>query len=258
MLEETIRNRLREKGLLVMTHIVIGYPNLAASMAIVEAMVDAGVDLMELQIPFSEPMADGPVILRANQKALAGGARVADCIDFAGRVAARFPIPFLFMTYTNIPFAFGMDRFAAAAKAAGVQGAIVPDLPPEEADDYLGAMTANDLAAIQLFSPTTAEARMRYLAGLARGFVYCVARKGVTGKDTRFSGKLSEYLARCRAATDLPLALGFGVKSREDIEFLRGKVDIAVIGSEVIRLMDEKGINAVGPFVRGLVSSARI
>src|SRR5690606_38939588 len=120
-----------------MTHIVLGYPDFDASMRIVEAMVDAGVDLMELQIPFSEPMADGPVIVRANQEALAQGATLDRAFDFAEQVSRRFDIPFLFMTYANLMFRAGVGPFIGRAKASGVQGFIVPDLPPEEASDYL-------------------------------------------------------------------------------------------------------------------------
>jgi tryptophan synthase alpha chain len=166
---------------------------------------------MELQIPFSEPIADGPVILHANQKALAGGVTVQECLDFAQKVTQAFDIPFLFMTYYNILFKYGVDRFSATMAERGLQGTIVADLPPEEGKEYLTAMEAYNLAPIFIFSPTTPDERMKYLASFARGFVYCVARKGVTGADTTFSKELERYLARCRRATNLPLALGFGV-----------------------------------------------
>ncbi|MBI9084979.1 MAG: tryptophan synthase subunit alpha [Desulfobacterales bacterium] len=252
MLESYLRDRLKEKQILLMTHIVLGYPNLSASMEIVEAMVAAGVDLMELQIPFSEPIADGPVILKANQQSLAAGTTVAQCMAFASAASKKFDIPFLFMTYTNIAFKYGFERFAGAMANAGLCGAIVPDLPPEEGQDYIEAMEAHQLAPIFVMAPTTTDRRMNYLAGCARGFVYCMARKGVTGKETAFSSDLEGYLARCRQATDLPLALGFGVKSREDIAFLTGKADIAVIGSETIRIVDRQGVGAVGPFIESL------
>ena len=138
MIESYLRQRRKDKDILLMTHIVIGYPSLEASYEIVREMVAAGVDLMELQIPFSEPMADGPVILRANQDALAGGVRVRDCLEFARRAATEFPIPFLFMTYYNILFKFGVEAFADRMAAMGVQGAIIPDLPPEEATGLPG------------------------------------------------------------------------------------------------------------------------
>ncbi len=252
MLEHYLNERRQEKDILLLTHIVLGYPSWEDSLAIVDTMVAAGVDLMELQIPFSEPIADGPVILRANQEALQRGVTVARCLEFGREVARRHPIPFLYMTYYNILYRYGVEQFVDEMAASGLQGAIVPDLPPEEGDDYIAAMKTRSMHPIFIYSPTTGDERMRYLAGYARGFVYCVARKGVTGMDTRFSDELGTYLARCRAATDLPLALGFGVKEKADVDFLRGKVDIAVIGTQTIRLVEDQGAAAVGDFIRGL------
>jgi len=251
-LETRIRQARAERDILLMTHIVIGYPSFAASLEIVEAMVEAGVDLMELQIPFSEPMADGPIILAANQRALAAGATVERAFDFAATVARKHPIPFLFMTYYNLLFRAGVASFVERARQAGIVGAIVPDLPPEEAGDYLPAMERAGLDPIFIFSPSSPDARLREIAKHGRGFVYCMARKGVTGARTAFSAELDAYLGRCRAATTLPLALGFGVQDRADVAHLRGKVDIAVVGSATLRLIDEQGVRAVGPFVRGL------
>jgi tryptophan synthase alpha chain len=252
MLESYLKERLEKKGILLMTHIVIGYPTLDESMRIVEEMVAAGVDLMELQIPFSEPIADGPVILHANQMALSDGIRVGQCLDFARTVCDAHPIPFLFMSYCNILYRFGLEAFAGEMAERGLRGAIVPDLPPEEGEDYRQAMQKNRMDPIYIFSPTTSDDRMRTIAECARGFVYCVARKGVTGDHTAFSREIDEYLARCRKATELPLALGFGVKDRADIDFLRGKADIAVIGTQTIRIVEQQGAAAVGDFIRGL------
>ena len=252
MLESYINNRLREKEILLMTHIVLGYPSFEASEAVVEKMVTAGVDLMELQIPFSEPMADGPVILAANQKSLAQGARVEQCLAFAEKITRKYDIPFLFMTYYNILFKFGVADFAAKMARKKIKGAIVPDLPPEEGQDYLDAMGRHELAPIFIFSPTTSDKRMAYLNTFAKGFIYCVARKGVTGEETTFSGSLDSYLKQCRNATNLPLAVGFGIKNKADVTFLKGKAEIAVIGSETIRLIDEHGVDAVGEFIQSL------
>ncbi len=153
MLESYLRDRLKQRDILLMTHIVIGYPSFEESFRIVETMVEAGVDLMELQIPFSEPIADGPVILHANQKALSGGATVQKCFDFARKVTRTFDIPFLFMSYYNILFKYGVERFSQEMVQAGLQGAIVPDLPHEEGADYLRAMGRHNLAPdLHLFS----------------------------------------------------------------------------------------------------------
>jgi tryptophan synthase alpha chain len=251
-LEASIRAKKKDRDILLMTHIVIGHPSFDEGMQIVEAMVEAGVEVMELQIPFSEPTADGPVILRANQQSLDAGSTVERCLQFAEKCARRFDIPFLLMTYYNILFAYGIDAFAQRMADAGLYGAIVPDLPPEEAGDYLAAMRSRNLAPIFIYTPTTDDARMQLIADVAEGLVYCVARRGVTGADTHFDEKLDLYLARCRSATRLPLALGFGVKNRADVDHLVGRADLAVIGTQTIHLVEENGVEAVKPFIESL------
>jgi tryptophan synthase alpha chain len=156
------------------------------------------------------------------------------------------------MTYYNILFKYGTERFVSAMAKGGLRGAIVPDLPPEEGQEYFALMEAHDLAPILIFSPTTSIERMAYLSGYGRGFMYCVARKGVTGKETDFSTEMATYLEQCRQKTNLPLAVGFGVKERADVDFLKGKADIAVVGSETIRLMEREGVASVSDFIRGL------
>lgn len=252
MLEDYIWKKKEEKDILLMAHVVVGYPSIEESFELVQTIVEAGVDLMELQIPFSEPIADGPVILQASQAALAESIRVDDCFKFARKVTDAFDIPFLFMTYYNIVFRRGEERFFAEAREAGIRGAIVPDLPPEEGESYMAAAAANNIDPIFILSPTSSPQRIKYLARFGRGFFYCVARKGVTGADTYFSSEMNEFLERCRGATQLPLALGFGVSSREDVEFLRGKAEIAVVGSQALRVLNANGIQAVGGFFRGL------
>ncbi len=252
MLEDLIKKRREQRDILLMTHIVLGYPSFAASLELIDAMVESGVDLIELQIPFSEPIADGPVILQASQRALANGASVEKFLAAAAAAAARHPIPFLLMTYYNIPYTCGVQAFATRMREAGLCGAIIPDLPPEEGAEYLAAMREAELDHIFIFTPKSTEARLAVLASHARGFVYCVARKGVTGAETSFSSEMTAYLQRCRKATSLPLAVGFGLKDRADIAFLEGKADIAVIGSETLRLLDREGIEAVPPFLKSL------
>ncbi|WP_299982254.1 tryptophan synthase subunit alpha [Desulfobacula sp.] len=253
MLESYIKERLKTKDILLMTHIVIGYPSFETSHEIVKQMVEAGVDLMELQIPFSEPMADGPVILKANQKAIEKGSTVKKCFEFAQRVSKEFSIPFLFMSYANILYKYGMEQFSDKMAQINLKGAIVPDLPPEEGKNYIRAMKKNELSPIYIFSPETSDERLAYLSSFASGFVYCLARKGVTGKETAFSIEISDYFSRCRKATNLPLAVGFGVKEKADVDYLKGKADIAVIGSQTIRIVEEKGVAATGDFIRSIL-----
>ena len=253
-LEQSILDARKNKDILLMTHIVLGYPSFDDCARVVEDMVNAGVDLMELQIPFSEPMADGPVILKANAEALKAGATVEQSFEMAERLTKEFDIPFLFMTYYNILFCQGVEAFVNRCKSIGIQGCIVPDLPPSEGQDYLDAMHQAELAPIHIFTPNTPEPRMRFLSDNSAGFIYTVARKGVTGKETAFSSELENYLAQCRTNTSLPLAVGFGVKSADDINFLRGKADIAVVGSETIRVMEQQGVAGVKPFIENLVA----
>jgi len=241
-----------QKNILLMTHIVLGYPSFAVNRQVIAAMVKNGVDLIEMQIPFSEPMADGPVIVKANQDALAAGATVADCLDFAAEMTKKHAIPFLFMTYYNIIFKYGEDAFFKKAKELGIQGFIVPDLPPEEGENFYRLAKEYDIAAILIYAPTTTETRMAKLAATGTGFIYCVARLGVTGQATKFDQPVEDYLARCRKATNLPLAVGFGITSKGDVDYLRGKADIAVVGTATIKLVDSDGVQAVGPFIAGL------
>jgi tryptophan synthase alpha chain len=252
MLKEYIETKKKTKDILLMTHIVIGYPDLKTSYEIVKEMVSSGVDLMELQIPFSEPIADGPTILYANQIALKNGIKVKDCFEFAKKVTDEFEIPFLFMTYYNIPFKYGIERFATDMAKAGIKGAIVPDITPEEGQEYLSNMEKNNLSPIFIFTPTSTDERMKLISKYAKGFIYCVARKGVTGAKTDFSSSLIEYIERCKNFTNLPLAMGFGIKEKEDIDFLKGKVDIAVIGTHTIKVFEEKGVRGVGEYIKML------
>jgi tryptophan synthase alpha chain len=251
-LEQIIREARARKDILLMTHLVLGYPSFDSNRAVIGQMAAAGIDLIELQIPFSEPMADGPVIVKANQEALARGVKVWQCLDFAAQITREYDLPFLFMTYYNIILKYGLEQFFQKAREIGIKGLIVPDLPPEESNGYFELARSLDIAPVQIFAPTSTEERMRYLAGHGAGLVYCVARKGVTGSQSTFNEEFDEYLARCRRATDLPLAVGFGISRREDVQFLTGRADIAVIGTATLKLIEEQGEEAVGPFLRSL------
>ena len=235
-----------------MTHLVLGYPSFEVNREVIRQMVENGVDLIEMQIPFSEPVADGPMILKANQEAIARGTKVEQCLEFAAEITAEFHIPFLFMTYYNILYRYGPEKFINRAYDINIKGIIIPDLPPEEGGEYLELMKSLNLAPIQIFAPTSSQERMQLLARHGAGFIYCVARRGVTGKKTDFDQDFNAYIGRCRRATSLPLAVGFGIRSRDDVDFLTGKADIAVIGTETIRLVDAQGPEAVGPFIAGL------
>ncbi len=251
-LENNIRKALEEKDILLMTHLVLGYPSLDVNRQVIKQMVENGVDLIEMQIPFSEPMADGPVIVKANQDALQTGTTVSQCMEFAAEITAQYSIPFLFMTYYNIIYKYGEEKFFQKAKELGITGFIVPDLPPEEGPQFYKLAKEYDIAPVLIYAPTSTDERMQTLSDTAGGFIYCVARLGVTGKQTTFDQEVQDYLDRSRKATNLPLAVGFGISKKEDVDYLKGKADIAVIGTATIRLVDGEGPEAVGPFIAGL------
>ena len=254
-LAHELRQRLERKKILLMTHLVLGYPSFAVNREVIRQMAENGVDCIELQIPFSEPIADGPVILKASQQSLDSGTSVEQCFRFGQEMAAAFPqIRFLFMTYYNIVFKYGEQAFLQRTRDIGFCGTIVPDLPPEEGQAYLTTSKELGLAPIQFFTPTSPDERMREVAAQGAGFIYCVARRGVTGRQTSFDDNLDNYLARCRRATDLPLAVGFGISSHADVALLVGKADMAVIGTATIKLVDAQGPEAVGPFIAGLLA----
>lgn len=252
LLEQIIQSRLKEKKILLMTHIVLGYPSFETNRQVIQQMVANGVDCIEMQIPFSEPMADGPVILKANQDSLATGTSVADCMGFGGEMTKEYDIPFLFMTYYNIIFKYGEEQFFKDCQQAGIRGLIIPDLPPEMGEEFFRLAKMYEVAPVLIFAPTSTDSRMEELNKSAAGFIYCVARRGVTGKKSDFDDDFDSYLHRCRAATTLPLAVGFGIRDKDDVSAITGKADMAVIGSETIRLVDEQGPEAVGPFIAGL------
>jgi len=254
-LEKFIRTRRQEKEILLMTHIVLGYPSFEINRQIIRQMVENGVDCIEMQIPFSEPMADGPVILKANQESIANGATIEDCLEFGSEMSATHQIPFLYMTYYNIIFKYGEQRFLDRVKKSGISGLIIPDLPPEEGDEFCKAAKSSGIDPIMIYSPTSNDERMRVLNQHASGFIYCTARRGVTGKHSEFDEEFSHYLARCRNAATLPLAVGFGIQSRADIVEITGMADIAVVGSKTIKLIDEQGADAVGPFIKELTGN---
>ena len=254
-LEADLKERLKTKPILLMTHLVLGYPSFAVNREVIAQMAGEGVDCIELQIPFSEPIADGPVIAKAGQASLNAGTKVADCLAFGAEMASAHPgVHFLFMTYYNILYKYGERAFLEKCRDIGMKGTIVPDLPPEEGASYIATSRELGLAPIPFFTPTSTDARMREVAAQGEGFVYCVARRGVTGQHTEIDAGIAEYLARCRRATTLPLAVGFGIAAREDVRGLTGKADMAVVGTATIKLVDAEGPQAVGPYIRGLLA----
>lgn len=233
-------------------HIIVNYPTPALAQQAVAVMVDAGVQLIELQIPFSEPVADGPVMMRANHRALANGVTVAHCFDFMQQVASKYPIPFVFMGYANVVFHQGFENFVVKAKEAGARGAIVPDLPFDMAPDYIASCAKHDFAHIQLVPPNIKQERLVQLLNATNGFVYAVARGGVTGEQSTFNQELINHLQRIRAQTDLPIAVGFGIQSKAEVDWLKPYADYAIIGSKALEISEKQGITGLREFWQGL------
>jgi tryptophan synthase alpha chain len=251
-LERQVRAEIAKKPLLLMTHAVVGYPSLDANWAMLEAMEAAGVDLVELQLPFSEPIADGPWFTKANHEAIRTGTTWAAYFDFTARASRRFHFPLLFMGYYNSIFRMGADRFCARLSEAGLRGFIVADLPPEEAVELHARARARGLDPILLMTPTSSPERLEAIGRQASGFVYCTARRGVTGKKTDLAEGVGAFLARCRRATPLPLALGFGIRTAADVRAVRGLAEIAIVGTAGLETWEERGPAAYGEFLKSL------
>ncbi|MBI2505956.1 MAG: tryptophan synthase subunit alpha [Candidatus Latescibacteria bacterium] len=240
-LDAYIRQRLQSRKVLVMTHVIAGFPSLEANWQMLELMAQAGVDLVELQMPFSEPMADGPTFARANQQAIAGGLKLEQYFGLMERAAGIFPFPLLMMGYYNTVFRLGHGLFCTQLQARGGVGFILPDLPVEEYGDLFAHSARCELSPIMLMAPTNTDARLAHIGRHARGMVYAVARKGVTGSKTELEAGIYDFVARCRKATDLPLGLGFGLRQGEDIRRLQGQVEVAIVGSALLESWEREG-----------------
>lgn len=253
-LDTFIAERRRQKELLVMAHVVCGYPSFQDNWKELEIMEAAGVDLVELQFPFSEPTADGPLFVKANQLSLARGTHVTDCFEFMAKASKHFSFKVLMMGYYNTAFHMGHRAFIERLSAAGGVGFILPDLPLEESTELHAIAAEHDLAPIMLMTPTNSEQRLADIAAAARGFVYAVARKGVTGSATAMDTELAAFIERCHRATDLPVAVGFGISRHADLEFLKGKADIAIIGTAALKAFETGGAETLSAFFTDLIS----
>jgi tryptophan synthase alpha chain len=250
-----------EKRTGLVTYVTAGDPDMARSADILCALDRAGADLLEVGIPFSEPLADGPVIQRATERALAAGATASGVLDLVTRIRSTVQAPIVLFTYANPVLRMGLDEFGDRAREAGVDGVLVLDLPIEEAGSFRDAMATRDIDMIFLLSPTTTDARVKEAAKLGRGFLYGISRLGVTGtRDTVADG--AETLAtRMRAATSLPIALGFGISSPEHVRQIGKFADAAVVGSGLVGVIAESGqspdlIERVESYVRWLRGDA--
>jgi tryptophan synthase alpha chain len=242
-----------DKTAALMPYLMGGFPDLDASLAAGLAAADAGADLLELGVPFSDPLADGPVIHSAATAALATGATPHGVLHVCEGLAERLPV--ILMVYTNVVLTAGPDAFALRAASAGAAGLIVPDLPHDEAGEVRAACDSEGLALVPLVAPTTTPGRVEEIGAEARGFVYTVSLTGVTGERGELPADLEDTVTRVRAATEVPVAVGFGISTAAHARTVAEIADGVVVGSRIVRAVDEGGAEAVGDTVAGLAEA---
>ena len=228
-----------EKALV--TFLTAGDPDLATSEQVIHTLVEAGVDLLELGFPFSDPMADGPTIQAASERALASGTTLRGVLDMVTRVRQHTNVPIVLMGYFNPVFRYGAEAFARDAAAAGVDGLLLVDLPPEEAGELHPQLKAVGIDLITLLAPTTPEARMVRLAAAAEGFLYYVSMTGVTGTQKVDAAAIADAVARVRRESQVPVAVGFGVATPDDARAVAAFADAVVVGSALVQVIAAHG-----------------
>jgi len=236
-----LRNR-GDKGLIA--YLTAGDPDLVSTVTLALQLAEAGADLIELGVPFSDPLADGPVIQEASRRALESGATVRGVLEAARGIRRNSNIPLILMTYYNPVYQFGLETFAQAAVSAGVDGLIVPDLPLEECAPLLEAGDGAGLDLIPLVAPTTTDKRLAGIAAAARGFIYCVSVTGVTGFREEIQTDMAKFTNRVREATSLPLAVGFGISGPAGAARMAAHCDAVVVGSAFVKIVAAKGVQA--------------
>lgn len=223
----------------LVAYITCGDPNLAATREIVLAAIDAGADVIELGVPFSDPVADGPVIQRASERALRNGTTLADVLKLAREIRARSSAGLVVFSYLNPVLRMGLEEFCAQAAGAGVDGSLITDLTVEEADEYRAVMSRHKLAPIFLAAPTSPDRRLKSIAQASSGFVYAVSRTGITGAQKQLAGDARELVARIRKFTRLPVAVGFGVSTPRHFAEVGTFADAAVVGSAIVHTIEQ-------------------
>jgi tryptophan synthase alpha chain len=228
----------------LMPYLMGGFPTLEASRAVGEAYAEGGADLVELGVPFSDPLADGPVIQRATERALAAGTTLDGVLDLIASVRGDIRAGIVIFSYANPIMRLGADVFADRAQAAGVDGVLVLDLPLEEAGEFRGLLESRGIDTILLLSPTTSDERLRKAASVGSGFLYAISRLGVTGVRDRLADGAEDMVRRIRAVTGLPVALGFGISKPEHVREVGRWADAAVVGSALVTVIAEAGVSA--------------
>jgi tryptophan synthase alpha chain len=230
------------KGLIA--YLTAGDPSPDRTADLVEALVRGGADLIELGVPFSDPIADGPVIQRAGERALTAGTTLGSVLDIAAEIRRRSEVPLLLFTYLNPVLRYGLERLAADAARQGIDGCLLTDASVDEAQDYAAAMHRHGLDMVFLAAPTSTRRRLELVARYSTGFIYLVSRTGVTGEREQLSDSVAPLVRAVRAVTDLPLAVGFGISRPEHVAELARQVEAVVVGSAFVRLIERQAGNS--------------
>jgi tryptophan synthase alpha chain len=246
----------RKPGLVI--YLTVGDPDLATTREIALATIDAGADVLELGVPFSDPVADGPVIQRASERALAQGTRLTDVLDLAADLRKlRASAGLVIFSYLNPILRFGLERFCARAAECGVDGVLITDMIVEEAEDYLRHMRRNHLKPIFLVAPTSTDARLRNISAVCEGFIYAISRTGTTGARQDLAADARQLVERLHSFTSLPIAVGFGVSGPEHVAAIGEFADAAVIGSAIVALIEQSEPGTAPAQISRFVQSLR-
>jgi len=259
-IDKKFKDLKREGKAALIIYITAGYPSLAKTKELIPELEKNGADIIELGIPFSDPLADGPVIQRSSYLALKSGATLNNIISMVKEVRKKTDIPLVFMTYYNPVLSFGVERFVREAKNAGVDGVIIPDLPPEEASILRKISTKLDFSTIFLLTPTSTENRIKIVSKAASGFIYYVSLAGVTGARAKLPGEIKGKILKIKKITDKPVCVGFGVSNAVQARQISRLADGVVVGSAVINAISKNTKDCVkktGIFVRGLKNAVK-
>ncbi|MBI2813432.1 MAG: tryptophan synthase subunit alpha [Opitutae bacterium] len=246
----------RERRAAFVAYLCAGDPDFDTSLAACRAVLDAGADVLELGVPFSDPLADGPTNQLAAQRALEGGMTAARVFELVRRLREKSQAPVVFYTYYNLVFSNGVEDYVRAAKEAGVDGMLVLDLPPEEAGEFLAACAQHDLKTVFIVAPTTPDSRLPRIGAAATGFIYYVSREGVTGVRDQVAANIPEAVARIRRHTALPVAVGFGLSTREQVRQVARSADGVVVGSALVNVIKDNLDNRAGLPARLRIAAA--
>ncbi|MBI2597263.1 tryptophan synthase subunit alpha [Candidatus Daviesbacteria bacterium] len=257
LIDQQIKNKKRIR---LMTHLVIGFPSLDFTIKLAKLMAKNGADFIELQIPFSDPLADGPTIMKACEESLLNGTKVKDAFKIMKLLSSQVSIPLLFMAYYNTVFKYGVKKFCQDAKLCGASGLIVPDMPVDEENEehLISNCRKFRLCNIQVISPVSTNDRLQKNAKVASGFVYATAHQGITGAKNQLESSLEAYLKKVKKYFSVPIAVGFGISQKEHLEKLAPLSDIAVIGSAVINVINLSNKDNIEEDVKNFINNLKI